>query len=80
MKRKILKAACYTFYTITVILIITYIVFITLSWFSYKEALLNPLVDMGPFPFIIRYWAKKLLIPAAVFFLIGFVSQYLSKK
>ncbi len=80
MKRKMLKAACYISYAIAVILIITYIVFLILGWFEYKELLLNPLVDMGPFSFVIKHWAKKLLIPSAVFVLIGYVSQYLSKK
>ncbi len=79
MKNKLLKLLSYCLYAIAIILVLLFVAVIVIGYYDYKELLLNPLIDILPFSSFVKIFAVRLLVPAVICAVSGYVLQRISK-
>lgn len=80
MKNKLLKLISYCLYAIAIILVLLFVAVIVIGYYDYKELLLNPLIDILPFSSFVKISSVRLLLPAVICAVLGYILQKVSKK
>ncbi|MBQ3118702.1 MAG: hypothetical protein IJC10_02945 [Clostridia bacterium] len=80
MENKLAKVLSYIFYAIAIILVILFAVIVIVGYYDYKELLLNPLIDIIPFSSLVKIFAVRLLVPAILCAVSGYVIQRINIK
>lgn len=76
MKKHLFKL----FYAAAVILLLIFVIGLVAAWFWYQDVSKNPLVELVPFSSIVKDYALKFLLPAAVCTAVGYILQRFRKK
>ena len=76
MKKHLFKL----FYAAAVILLLIFVIGLAVTYFWYQDVSKNPLVELVPFSSIVKDYALKFLLPAAVCADVGYILQRFSKK
>lgn len=76
MKKHLFKL----FYAAAVILLLIFVIGLAVTYFWYQDVSKNPLVELVPFSSIVKDYALKFLLPAAVCAVVGYILQRFSKK
>lgn len=80
MKNKLARVLSYILYIIAIILVLLFVVVIVIGYYDYKELLLNPLIDILPFSSFVKIFSVRLLVPAVICAVLGYILQKVSKK
>ena len=80
MEKRILQVAYCVLYVIAITLVAAFAVMAVKTYGWHKEMLLNPLVEVTPYSFIVKRLCVKLLVPAAASGILGYALQKISKK
>ncbi len=63
-----------------VILLLIFVIGLAAAWFWYQDVSKNPLVELVLFSSIVKDYALKFLLPAAVCTAVGYILQRFRKK
>ncbi len=79
MKKNVLKILSSIAFIMAIILAIAFIIIIVLGYQSYKELITNPLIDILPYSYAIKDLAIKLLLPAFLLAVTGFIIKRIGR-
>ncbi len=80
MKNKLARVLSYILYIIAIILVVLFVAVIIIGYYRIRKLMQYPLVEFIPYPLFVKMFAVRLLVPAIVCVVSGYVLQRINIK